>query len=80
MVDQSGILEPLQEIIRSCVETCVKVIVIFVTHFQRELTVSRLELCDDGIRSLRFRETVNSVLSEFGIEISFLVNDDLFFN
>lgn len=33
MVDQSGILEPLQEIIRSCVETCVKVIVIFVTHF-----------------------------------------------
>lgn len=33
MVDQSGILEPLQEIIRSCVETCMKVIVIFVTHF-----------------------------------------------
>lgn len=75
MIDESGILECLQVIIRSCIETCMKVESNIISHLQKNLTIDRLELCDDGVRAIRFRETVNSVLSEFDINISFLVND-----
>lgn len=75
MIDESGVLEHLQVIIRSCVKTCMKVESIFISHLQKNLIIGRLELCDDGVRAMRFRETVNSVLSEFDINISVLVND-----
>lgn len=55
-IDESGMLQPLQEMIQRCIDKCKK-------------SLSALEICDDGIRTLRFRETVDSVLQANGIHL-----------
>lgn len=67
-IDDSGMLKPLEDMIQRCLDKCKK-------------SISALEICDDGIRTLRFRETVDSVLQANGIHLEMntrrLVNESV---
>lgn len=57
-IEESGMLDNLKEMINDCIEG------------MNGVVPDRLEIMDNGVLTVAFRDTVNETCSEHGIEIS----------
>ena len=60
-IDNSGMVDELKALVEQCTNYCQ----------EHSLTVKALEISSDGVRTLRFKQTVESVMASAGMNISF---------